>query len=244
MAALVVLALVLLASVTVFRNAVWAIGLATAVPIIVVGAVLAGTKLLDRAAGKSTAPGRAAAFVRTELKHIRGGLHVFSRPRDAFHASAAQLAAWSLQLAACAALLSAFGIATPSRLGAAAAVLAATNVAAVSRSHRETSASFRPPCRRSRRLRRQRWSGARMGSRCTPRTDHRNRARTAGSTRGGRETTRPTMSTPASNPIWLIAGEIAMSTCNPPSSSSRTPRRSRRLYTLPSTSARAQPVSG
>jgi len=55
---------------------------------------------------------------------------VFSRPRDAFHAGASQIAAWCLQLLACDALLSAFGIATPSRLGAAAAVLVATNLAA------------------------------------------------------------------------------------------------------------------
>ena len=131
MAALVVLASVLLASVTVFASAAWAIALATVLPIVVVAAVLAGPNLLDRAARKSTALGRAAAFVRTEIEHAREGLRVFRRPRDAFHASVAQLAAWSLQLAACAALLSAFGIATPSRLGAAAAVLVATNLAAV-----------------------------------------------------------------------------------------------------------------
>lgn len=131
MAALVVLAAVLIASVTVFQSAAWAIALTTAVPIVVVGAVLAGPKLLDRAARKSTALGRAAAFVRTEIERVRGGLLVFARPRDAFHASVAQLVAWALQLAACGALLSAFGIATPSRLGAAAAVLVATNIAAV-----------------------------------------------------------------------------------------------------------------
>jgi phosphatidyl-myo-inositol alpha-mannosyltransferase len=131
MGAIVVLAAALLATVTMFRSAAWAIAVATALPIAVVGAVLAGPKLLDRAARRSTALGRAAAFVRTEIKNIRGGLGVFRRPRDAVHASAAQLAAWLLQLLACAALLSAFGIATPSRIGAAAAVLVATNLAAV-----------------------------------------------------------------------------------------------------------------
>lgn len=130
MAALVALASALLASVTVFRSAAWAIALASALPIAVVGAVLVGPKLLDRAARKSTAPGRAAARVRNEIKHIRGGLGVFRLPRDAFRACVAQVAAWSLQLLACAALLNAFGIATPSRMGAAAAVLVATNVAA------------------------------------------------------------------------------------------------------------------
>jgi phosphatidylinositol alpha-mannosyltransferase len=131
MAALVGIASVLVASVTVFRNAAWAIALAVAVPVVVVAMVLAGPTLLDRAARRATALGRAAAFVRSEIKQIRGGLRVFSRPRAAFHASVAQLTAWLLQLLACDALLSAFGIATPSRLGAAAAVLVATNVAAV-----------------------------------------------------------------------------------------------------------------
>ena len=56
---------------------------------------------------------------------------MFRRPRDAFHAAGAQVVAWSLQLLACDALLSAFRITTPSRLGTAAAVLVATNVAAV-----------------------------------------------------------------------------------------------------------------
>jgi phosphatidyl-myo-inositol alpha-mannosyltransferase len=131
MAALVALASVLLATVTLSRNAAWAIVLVTALPIVVVGVILAGPRLLDRAARKTTALGRAAAFARTETERMRGGLRVFRRPRDAFHAGAAQLAAWSVQLLACDALLSAFGIATPSRLGAAAAVLVATNVAAV-----------------------------------------------------------------------------------------------------------------
>lgn len=131
MAALLALASVLVASFTLSRDAAWAIGLAAALPTVVVGVVLTGPRLLDRAASKTTALGRAAAFARTETKRIRGGLRVFRRPRDAFHAAGAQLVAWSLQLLACDALLSAFGIATPSRLGTAAAVLVATNVAAV-----------------------------------------------------------------------------------------------------------------
>jgi uncharacterized protein (TIRG00374 family) len=131
MAALVALASVLVASLTVFRTAMWAIVVAAAIPIVAAGAVLAGPKLLDRAARRSTARGRAAAFLRTQIEQTRAGLRGFRRPRVTLHASGAQLVAWALQLLACAALLSAFGIATPSRLGAAAAVLVATNVAAV-----------------------------------------------------------------------------------------------------------------
>ncbi len=131
MAALVALASVLVASVTVFRDAAWVIALAAAIPVVIAGAVLAGPRMLDRTARKTTALGRAAALLRTELDHIRGGLRVFTQPRDALHAGAAQLAAWVLQLLACYALLGAFGLSMPSRLGAAAAVLVATNVAAV-----------------------------------------------------------------------------------------------------------------
>jgi phosphatidylinositol alpha-mannosyltransferase len=131
LAALVALASVLVASVALFRNAAPVIVLAAALPIAVVGVILAAPRLLDRAGPKATVLGRAAAFVRTEIERMRGGLRVFRRPRDAFHAGTAQFAAWSVQLLACDTLLSAFGIATPSRLSAAAAVLVATNVAAV-----------------------------------------------------------------------------------------------------------------
>jgi phosphatidyl-myo-inositol alpha-mannosyltransferase len=131
MAAMVALASVLVASVALFRDGAWAIALAAAIPTVVLAVVLAGPGRLERLARKTTALGRAAAFVQGQIKHIRGGLHVFSRPRDALHATAAQFTAWLLQLSACYALLGAFAISTPSRLGAAAAVLVATNVAAV-----------------------------------------------------------------------------------------------------------------
>jgi len=126
------LASLLVASVALFRDAGWAIGLATALPILAIVGILTGPGLLERAARRrTTVLGRAAAFVRHEIEQVRTGLSVFRRPRDAFHAVTAQLAAWSLQLLACYALLNAFGIATNARLGAAAAVLVATNIAAV-----------------------------------------------------------------------------------------------------------------
>jgi phosphatidylinositol alpha-mannosyltransferase len=131
MIALVALASVLVASVTLFRNATWAIVLIAALPLVVVGLILTGPKLLDRAAQKTTVLGRAAAFLRTQVQQMRGGLRVFRRPLDAVHAGAAQLVAWSVQVLACDALLGAFGIAGQSRLSAAAAVVVATNVAAV-----------------------------------------------------------------------------------------------------------------
>ena len=131
MGALVALASGLVASVALFRDGAWAIALAAAIPTVVLATILAGPKRLERIARRPTALGRAAAFVRTEIKQIRAGLRVFTRPLGALHAGGAQLTAWALQLLACDALLSALGIATPSRLGAAAAVVVATNVAAV-----------------------------------------------------------------------------------------------------------------
>lgn len=131
MAAMVAIASVLVASVALFANEAWAIAAAAAVPVIVLGAILTGPGRLQRVARRNSALGRAAALVRTEIEHIRGGLRVFTRPLDAVHAGGAQFGAWLLQLLACYALLGAFAISTPSRLGAAAAVLIATNVAAV-----------------------------------------------------------------------------------------------------------------
>jgi phosphatidylinositol alpha-mannosyltransferase len=129
--ALVALASVLVASVSLFSHAALALVLVTAVPVVAVVLILAGPRLLDRLALKTTALGRAASFVRTEIKQARGGLRVFTRPRDAMHAGGAQLVAWAVQLLACDALLSAFGIATQTRLGTAAAIVVATNVAAI-----------------------------------------------------------------------------------------------------------------
>jgi phosphatidylinositol alpha-mannosyltransferase len=56
---------------------------------------------------------------------------VFRHPRRGSLASAAQLGAWAIQLAACWALLSALGLEAQAGIGAAAAVLFAVNVTAV-----------------------------------------------------------------------------------------------------------------
>ena len=65
------------------------------------------------------------------LVQVRAGLVVFRDPRRGVIASAAQLGAWAIQLAACWALLAALGLDDQAGIGAAAAVLFAVNVTAV-----------------------------------------------------------------------------------------------------------------
>ncbi len=62
---------------------------------------------------------------------MRAGLRVFRNPRRGAAATAAQLGAWAIQLAACWALLAALGLSDQAGIGAAAAVLFAVNVTAV-----------------------------------------------------------------------------------------------------------------
>ena len=62
---------------------------------------------------------------------MRAGLTVFREPRRGALASAAQLGAWAIQLAACWALFAALGLDDRAGIGAAAAVLFAVNVTAV-----------------------------------------------------------------------------------------------------------------
>jgi phosphatidylinositol alpha-mannosyltransferase len=71
------------------------------------------------------------AAVRAAMTRVRDGLRVFRRPRLAAVATAAQLAAWALQWAACWVLLAALGLDGLAGPGAAAAVLFAVNVTAV-----------------------------------------------------------------------------------------------------------------
>jgi phosphatidyl-myo-inositol alpha-mannosyltransferase len=72
---------------------------------------------------------RVAATMHRALLQVRAGLAVFRQPRYGAVASSAQLGAWAIQLAACAALLAALGL--PGGIGAAAAILFAGNVTAV-----------------------------------------------------------------------------------------------------------------
>ena len=74
---------------------------------------------------------RIGSFLHRALLQVRAGLAVFRSPRQGVAASAAQLGAWAIQLAACWALLAALGLSDQAGIGAAAAVLFAVNVTAV-----------------------------------------------------------------------------------------------------------------
>ena len=69
--------------------------------------------------------------MRRSLLRLRDGLNVFSQPRLAALATAAQLGAWALQWLSCWLLLMALGLDSHAGVGAAAAVLFAVNVTAV-----------------------------------------------------------------------------------------------------------------
>jgi phosphatidylinositol alpha-mannosyltransferase len=71
-----------------------------------------------------------AAGLRRALLLVRDGLRIFRRPRQALLATAAQLAAWALQCAACWLLLMALGLDARAGLAGAAGVLFAVNVTA------------------------------------------------------------------------------------------------------------------
>jgi phosphatidylinositol alpha-mannosyltransferase len=74
---------------------------------------------------------RVVGAARVALLRVRTGLRVFRDPRRGPVAAATQLAAWGIQLLACAALFQALGLHGHLGIGAAAAVLFAVNVTAV-----------------------------------------------------------------------------------------------------------------
>jgi phosphatidylinositol alpha-mannosyltransferase len=74
---------------------------------------------------------RALARVALELERVRGGLRVFRHLRDGVAATAAQLAAWVLQVLSAYFVLEALHLQRTAGLAGAAAVLVAVNVTAV-----------------------------------------------------------------------------------------------------------------
>jgi phosphatidylinositol alpha-mannosyltransferase len=91
--------------------------------------VLVGPALMRRNGNGRLA--RVGAAIHGALLQVRAGLAVFRQPRRGIAASAAQIGAWAIQLAACWALLAALGLGGQAGIGAAAAVLFAVNVTAV-----------------------------------------------------------------------------------------------------------------
>jgi phosphatidylinositol alpha-mannosyltransferase len=132
-----ILALTILAAVALSGSAlpgahVGAIGVALALPIILVTVLVAGPKLLDSLAERGR--GRVRRWLgraRDLLAEIRRGIRVFGRPGTALHSSSFQLGAWGLQLGSCYAVILAFGLQDRASIAAAAAVLVAVNITAV-----------------------------------------------------------------------------------------------------------------
>ena len=99
------------------------------VPLVLLLVVLLGPPLMRRNGNGRIA--RLGAALHSALLQVRAGLSIFRKPRLGALATAAQLSAWAIQLAACWALLAALGLSGEAGIGAAAAVLFAVNVTAV-----------------------------------------------------------------------------------------------------------------
>jgi phosphatidyl-myo-inositol alpha-mannosyltransferase len=127
--ALVLLGVIIVASTDLFHSGSTKLFLYSLAPLgALVAVILAPVLVRQRNGGGRLA--RVATAVRGALLRVRTGLQVFRRPRLGSLAAGAQLAAWAVQLIACAALFRALGI-EGAGIGAAAAVLFAVNVTAV-----------------------------------------------------------------------------------------------------------------
>ncbi len=127
-AALALLGVIIVASTDLFHSSSQRLFLFSMAPLVLLVAVLLAPMLV-----RQSGSGRAARLigaVRGALLRVRTGLRVFRDPRRGATAAGAQLAAWGIQLLACAALFEALGLGGLG-IGAAAAVLFAVNVTAV-----------------------------------------------------------------------------------------------------------------
>ena len=127
--ALALLGVIIVSSTDLFHSSTQKLFAFSFVPLALLLVVLLGPPLMRRNGNGRIA--RLGAAAHAGLLQVRAGLGVFRRPRLGVLASAAQLSAWAIQLAACWALLSALGLNGEAGIGAAAAVLFAVNVTAV-----------------------------------------------------------------------------------------------------------------
>jgi phosphatidyl-myo-inositol alpha-mannosyltransferase len=126
--ALLGLGAIIVATTDLFQQAQANLFFASAIPLVLLVAVLIAPALLRRNGDGRVA--RMATSVRGALVQVRRGLSVFRDPRLGSFAAGAQLSAWGLQLLACYALVLALNLHNAG-IGAAAAVLFAVNVTAV-----------------------------------------------------------------------------------------------------------------
>ncbi|HYC81157.1 MAG TPA: glycosyltransferase [Solirubrobacterales bacterium] len=127
--ALILLGVIIVSATPLFHESTKQIFLFSLVPLILLVVVIVAPVLMRRNGNGRLA--RIGAAVHRALIQVRAGLAVFRDPRHGIAASAAQLGAWAIQLAACWALLFALGLDGRAGIGAAAAVLFAVNVTAV-----------------------------------------------------------------------------------------------------------------
>ena len=127
--ALALLGVIIVMSTDLFAKSTTTLFAFSFVPLALLLIVLLGPSLMRRNGNGRVA--RLGVALHGALLQVRAGLGVFRKPRLGVLASAAQLSAWAIQLAACWALLAALGLSGEAGIGAAAAVLFAVNVTAV-----------------------------------------------------------------------------------------------------------------
>jgi phosphatidylinositol alpha-mannosyltransferase len=127
--ALALLGVIIVSTTDLFHSSTQKLFAFSFVPLLLLLVVLLGPPLMRRNGNGRLA--RLGAAMHAALLQVRAGLRVFRNPRRGIAASAAQLGAWAIQLAACWALLAALGLSDQAGIGAAAAVLFAVNVTAV-----------------------------------------------------------------------------------------------------------------
>jgi phosphatidyl-myo-inositol alpha-mannosyltransferase len=127
--ALAMLGAIIVSTTDLFHSSTQKLFVFSFVPLALLVVVLVAPTLMRRNGNGRFA--RMGAALHRALVQVRAGLAVFRQPRYGIVASAAQLGAWAIQLAACWALLAALGLSDQAGIGAAAAVLFAVNVTAV-----------------------------------------------------------------------------------------------------------------
>ncbi len=127
--ALFLLGVIIVSTTPLFHSGTKQIFAFSLIPLLLLVVVLVAPLLMRRNGNGRLA--RLGGAVHGALVQVRAGLVVFRDPRYGSIASAAQLGAWAIQLAACWALLYALGLDGQAGIGAAAAVLFAVNVTAV-----------------------------------------------------------------------------------------------------------------
>ncbi len=127
--ALALLGVIIVSSTDLFHSGTQKLFVFSFLPLLLLVVVLLGPPLMRRNGNGRLA--RLGTALHGALLQVRAGLKVFRNPRRGLAATAAQLTAWAIQLAACWALLAALGLSDQAGIGAAAAVLFAVNVTAV-----------------------------------------------------------------------------------------------------------------